>query len=136
MIDPANAARPGVFISHRGADAEPARKLAEELKRAGCPVWLDQWEILLGDSIVERINAGLENAKYVVVCYSESGVLSNWMSREWMSALSRQLEGEGIKLLPVRLSGGSPPAILRDIHYADLVRDWDRGLRDLLRAIR
>ena len=71
-----------------------------------------------------------------MVCYSEAGVLSNWMSREWMSALARQLEGHGIKLLPVRLSGGVPPAILADIRYADLVKDWARGIRDLLQAIR
>jgi len=125
-----------VFISHRGSDADLARKLAEEVKAAGHSVWLDEWEILTGDSVVERINAGLEDARYVVVCYSDQGVMSPWMSREWMSALARQLEGHGIKLLPVRLSGGSPPAILADIRYADLVKDWARGMQELLRAIR
>src|ERR1039458_792048 len=89
---------PGVFISHRTADADLARRLAEEIQRAGYPVWLDDWEILTGDSVVERINTGLENAKYVVVCYSEAGVLSHWMSREWMSALATQLESHGIKI--------------------------------------
>jgi hypothetical protein len=54
--------RPGVFISHRMADADLARRLAEEIQRAGYRVWLDEWEILIGDSVVERINAGLENA--------------------------------------------------------------------------
>ena len=97
---------------------------------------MDEWEILIGDSVVERINAGLEKAKYVVVCYSEAGVLSKWMSREWMASLARQLEGHDIKLLPARLSGGTPPAILADIRYADLVADWDRGIKDLLRAMR
>lgn len=32
--------RPGVFISHRTADADLARKLAEEIKRAG---YLKAW---------------------------------------------------------------------------------------------
>jgi hypothetical protein len=125
----------GVFVSHRGSDADLARRLAEEIRREGYNVWLDEWEILVGDSIVERINAGLENAKYVLVCYSDTGVLANWMSREWMSALARQLEGHDIRLLPVRLSGGTPPAILADIRYADLVNDWDRGIKELLRAM-
>lgn len=40
------------------------------------------------------------------------------------------------KLLPVRLTGGDPPAILADIKYADLVTSWTRGVADLLRAIR
>jgi len=53
-----------------------------------------------------------------------------------MSALARQLDGCHVKILPVLLTGGSPPAILADIKYADLVRDWDRGVKQLLRAIR
>jgi len=132
----ANPCPSGVFISHRMADAALAERLAEEIREAGHTVWLDNWEILVGDSVVERINAGLANAKYLVLCYSQSGVESNWISREWMSALARQLEGYGIKLLPARLSGGSPPAILADIRFADLVKDWDRGMKDLLKAIR
>ena len=97
---------------------------------------LDEWNIGLGDSIVERMDEGLAGATYVVVCYSSSGVTSPWMGREWMSALARQLNGHGVKLLPVRLTGGNPPAILADIKYADLVKDWPKGLSELLRAIK
>lgn len=124
-----------VFISHRGADTEKATRLAEEIRAAGFVVWLDEWEISIGDSIVQKMNEGLE-AAYLVLCYSESDVLSPWISREWMSALSRQLNGYGIKVLPVRLSGGQPPAILADVKYADLVKDWNKGVQDLLRAMK
>ena len=125
-----------VFISHRGSDAQEAERLANEVRSAGHQVWLDKWNISLGDSIVERMNEGLEGATYVVVCYSSAGVTSPWMSREWMSALARQLNGYGIKVLPVRLTGGDPPAILADLKYADLVSDWSQGVSELLRAMR
>jgi hypothetical protein len=125
-----------VFISHRGDDEAEAMRLALELRAAGHDVWLDSWKIDLGDSIIERINAGLEGASYVVVCYSSLGVTSPWMSREWMSTLARQLQGHGVQLLPVLLTGGQPPAILADLQYADLVRDWPRGVARLLRAVR
>ena len=82
------------------------------------------------------MNEGLEGAAYLVLCYSSDGVMAPWISREWMSALARQLDGCHVKILPVLLTGGSPPAILADIKYADLVRDWDRGVKQLLRAIR
>jgi hypothetical protein len=124
-----------VFISHRKADDREAERLAEALRAAGHQVWLDEWAINIGDSIVERINAGLEGATYVVVCYSSAGVTSAWMGREWMSALARQLNGHGVKVLPVQLTGGQPPAILADIKHADLVKDWSQGLTELLRAI-
>lgn len=90
-----------------------------------------------GTSIIGRIDQGLEQSQYVVVCYSGDGVGSPWMSREWMATLARQLSGHGVKILPARLTGAlAPPAILADIRYADLVADWDRGLAELLRAIR
>ena len=124
-----------IFLSHRKDDAVLAERLARELEAAGHQVWFDEWKIDIGDSIVERINQGLEGTAYLVLCYSSSG-LSPWVDREWMSTLARQLSGQPVKLLPVLLSGGSAPAILADIKYADLIKDWDQGVQALLRAIR
>lgn len=125
-----------LFVSHRGTDTAEAERLAKELQTQGHKVWLDAWDIGIGDSIVGRIDQGLTGASYLILCYSESGVLSPWMGREWMSALARQLDGKGVKVLPVRLTGGDPPSILADLRYADLVRDWGQGMAELLRAIR
>jgi hypothetical protein len=125
-----------VFISHRGIDKAAATRLAEAIRLAQHNVWLDEWEIQIGDSIIARINDGLEGANYVVVCYSDSGVSPPWMGREWQSALARQLQGHNVKLLPVRLTGGDPPAILADVRYADMTSDWEDGLNRLLKAIR
>jgi hypothetical protein len=125
-----------VFISHRKTDDLKAEELAKEISLAGHEVWLDVWDIDLGDSIVGKMNEGLGKADYVVVCYSESGVESTWMSREWMSALARQLEGLSVKLLPVILTGGTPPALLADVVYVDLSTDWFDGITRLLRSIK
>ena len=131
-----DAKMPNVFISHRRADAKKAERLATEIRAAGHEVWLDDWNINLGDSIVQRMNEGLQGATYVVICYSSSGVMSPWMSREWMSALARQMNGHGVKVLPVMLTGGDPPAILADLKYVDLVRGWSKAIGELLQAIR
>ncbi len=124
-----------VFISHRKADAEQAEKLGTEIRKAGHEVWFDEWKIDVGDSIVERVDEGLEGLNYLVLCYSEHG-MSPWVNREWMSVLARQLSGHKVKILPVLLTGGKPPAILADIKYADFTKDWSKGLSDLLRAIK
>ena len=125
---------PNVFISHRGADAILAEKLAVGVRAAGHKVWLDTWEVNVGDQIVERMNEGLTGSTYLVVCYSSSGI-APWMNIEWISALARQLNGEGVKVLPVRLSGKDAPAILAGTKYADLMRDWNHGMTELLAAI-
>jgi hypothetical protein len=125
-----------VFISHRGADAAEAERLAVEIRGAGHTVWLDEWELGVGDSIIAKIDEGLHGASYVVLCLSAHGVSAPWMSREWMSTLARQLEGHAVRLLPARLTGGDPPAIMADVKCADLVKDWAKGVAALLKAIR
>ena len=125
-----------VFVSHRGADVALATRLASDIGSRGHNVWLDEWEIGIGDSIIEEMNRGLTGMSYLVLCYSDSGSTSPWMGREWMSALARQMRGAGVKILPVRLSGGEAPAILADIKYADLVADWPAGVAALCQAIR
>lgn len=125
-----------VFVSHRTTDTAEATRLAGEISRAGHKVWIDAWELNIGDKIIERINDGLGDADYVVLCLSIDGVMSKWISQEWMSTLARQLNGEGVKLLPVRLTGGELPAIIADIKFADLVADWTNGVAELLLSIR
>ena len=124
-----------IFVSHRVGDAAEALRLAEDMRLAGHSVWLDEWEISIGDSIVERMEEGLQGSTYLVLCYSDAGVLSPWVSREWMSALARQLEGHDVQILPVMLTGNLAPAILADIYAADLRTDWNKGLTLLLRSI-
>jgi TIR domain len=124
-----------VFISHRSGDLGLARKLSAELKSHGHAVWLDDESIIPGDSIVKEVESGLMGAGYVILCLSSEG-LSDWVDREWMSTLARRLDGVNVKLLPVLLSGGKIPAILADIKYVDLVRDWGKGIDMLCTAIR
>lgn len=126
---------PSVFICHRKPDAKLAEKLASHIKNQGNQVWFDEWQIDIGDSIVEKIDKGLENTTYLVLCYSSVGQ-SDWTTREWQSTLARQLSGYNVKILPVLLSGKDIPAILADIKYADLVSNWEQGIKQLLEAIR
>lgn len=124
-----------LFISHRKSDSVKAEILAEELKKDGHQIWFDEWELSLGDSIIRGMNEGLENADFLIVCYSSSGVTSEWMGREWMSALARQLNKNSVKILPVILSSSVPPAILADIKYIDLTKDWNQGISELIKVI-
>lgn len=125
-----------VFVSHRGVDSALAERLGQDLGDAGHTVRLDVWELGVGDSIVQWMQDGLAGSRYVVLCYSAQDVLSPWIAREWQSTLARQLDGHLVRILPVKLSGGEPPAILYDIKWADLTADWDQGVAELLRAIR
>jgi hypothetical protein len=124
-----------VFLSHRKRDIAQVKRLAVTLREAGFDPWFDEWRLKPGDSIVGSINQALNDARFFILCYSDDGVDSPWTGREWMSTLSRQLEQHSVTLLPARL-GGSAPAILADLKAADLADDWDRGVSELLHAMR
>lgn len=123
------------FICHRGADHNEALCLAEELRERGHQVWVDTGETGVGDSVIRKLNEGLNDLQYLVLCYSASGLAGKWMNIEWMSTLHRQLSGVGVTALPVRRTGGEPPAILADTAYADLVTDWSSGVTALNAAM-
>jgi molybdopterin-guanine dinucleotide biosynthesis protein A len=125
-----------VFVSHRTQDLVSAQALADAMREDGHEVWLDVERIGLGDSIVAAIDRGLADATHLLLCCSGAGHDSPWMSREWMSTLARQLDGHGVRVLPVLLAGGSPPAILADIKYADLSGDFRSGIAEIKAALR
>ncbi len=60
---------PSVFLSHSSRDKIAVKRLATDLDARGVNVWLDEWEIKVGESIPMRIAEGVENADYIAVAY-------------------------------------------------------------------
>lgn len=111
-----------VFICHATEDKPSARRLATYLRQAGAEVWLDEWEIRVGDSIVERINAGLHGATHLLLLLSAESVGRPWVRREFSAAIMRQLSNNSVRVLPVLLDACEIPPLLSDIKYADCRR--------------
>jgi hypothetical protein len=78
----ASAGRRPVFICHSSDDKAFVRTLARDLKSAGIKVWLDHWELLPGDSLSEKIQAGLAGSSWLLVVVSKHSVKSRWVRRE------------------------------------------------------
>ena len=63
---------PIIFISHSSRDIDGPLRLAEDLKRIGLEVWLDEWEIGVGDRITQKIEKGLRGAAYIAVWLTQA----------------------------------------------------------------
>jgi len=124
-----------VFVCHATEDKPTARRIAAYMRQAGAEVWLDEWEINVGDSIVERINEGLSGATHMLLLLSATSVQKPWVRREFSSALMRQLSSHSVRVLPVLLESCEIPAILSDIRYADFRDNDDTAYKELSRAI-
>lgn len=59
-----------VFLSRSSKDKAVVRELAARLKRDGVRVWLDEEQIKPGDSILAKIEEGLEHSRVLVLCMS------------------------------------------------------------------
>jgi hypothetical protein len=109
--------RPNVhaFLCHASEDKPAARDLANALIKCGAEVWLDEWEIRVGDSIVQKIDGALGTVSHLIILLSNNSVDKPWVRKELSSALMRQLSQNAIKVLPVRLDDCTIPPILADI---------------------
>jgi hypothetical protein len=101
----------------------------------GFKAWMDEFEISVGDSIVERVSAGTSNASGLILFISSSSSNSRWVEREWSSTLMRKLSGFNVKILPCLIEEASIPALLSDVKYADFRDSYESGLEQLIRGL-
>ena len=124
-----------VFISYSHEDRDFADGLAMQLVQQGVRVWVDRWELAVGDSLTERIQAAIAGASALLVILSQASVASEWCRRELTAGLVRELEEKRVVVLPVVTDDCEIPLFLRDKLYADFRTDRDRGLKDVLTAL-
>lgn len=112
-----------IFMSHSSSDKPFVRKLADDLRKNGHYVWVDEAEIKVGDSLIEKIEEGIENTEYLGVVLSKNSVQSEWVKREVRIALTQEIHGKRVKVLPILIEKVDIPLFLCDKKYADFISD-------------
>jgi hypothetical protein len=102
------------FISHSSIDKPFVERLAGDLRtREGIDAWLDQWEILPGERIPQKLEEGLSNADIFVFVLSPESVNSQWVSYEkdaWLMA-----QADEVKTCKARVTSPQPPLDTRPL---------------------
>jgi hypothetical protein len=133
--DPAEV--PDFSISHASEDYETvARPLADELKAQGFRVWLDAFELRLGDSLRAKIDEGLRGSRFGVVILSPAFFSKRWPLQELNGLAAREMSGGRKVILPI--AHGMPHASVAQ--YSPLLADrlsasTDRGIPAIAREI-
>jgi hypothetical protein len=127
----------GVFICHSHADKPFARKLAVALAGNGFRVWIDEAEIRVGESLIGKIESGISGVTHLLVLLSKASVQSAWCREELRMALSRQIGGKGIRVLPLLLEDCDLPGFLQEKKYADLrdPKQFEASLREITASL-
>ncbi|MBU3129852.1 toll/interleukin-1 receptor domain-containing protein [Clostridium tagluense] len=68
-----------IFLSHNSEDKPFTRRLKEMLNDCGVKdVWIDEAEILIGDSLLQKIAEGVTDTTYFGIILSKNSIKSAW----------------------------------------------------------
>lgn len=129
-----------VFLSHSNADKEIVEPIGSWLSWMWLEIWLDNWSMTPGDSLIEKISDGIESSDKLVVFLSPNSVDSNWVKKEVATGLILELWEEkwlGEKfVIPVLLKTCKVPLMLREKIYANFTnKAFETWCKELLMGI-
>jgi tetratricopeptide (TPR) repeat protein len=130
-----------VFLSYAHADdAAWTKTLAENLRQDGFDVFFDQWDIAIGDVVIERLDDGLARATSGLIVCGLRTRESRWVAAEYAVLADRAIR-RGHRLIPVLVADVDLPPILASRMAADFRGsltgpDYRRRLDQLERALR
>src|SRR5687768_10326324 len=99
------------FLSHSSKDKKLVLEIARFLKDRG--VWLDLWDMEAGDSLSEKIEKGIDDAKNFVIILSKNSIESSWVKYELNMAIIKFLSNENYKIIAVRIDDVEVPLRLQ-----------------------
>jgi TIR domain len=124
-----------IFISYSHNDKAFVDRLATQLVRRNVNIWLDRWELSVGDSLLERIQEAVDGATALLVILSKASSASEWCKKELSAGLLRELEEKRIVVMPVMLEDCEVPVFARGKLFADFRKDFDLGLRAVIEGV-
>ncbi|MGM7446898.1 toll/interleukin-1 receptor domain-containing protein [Idiomarina sp. ST20R2A10] len=124
-----------IFISYSHEDKEFVDQLAVQLVHRNINIWLDRWELSIGESIIDKVQDAVDGASALLVILSKSSVVSEWCKKELSSGLLRELEEKRVVVMPVLLEDCDIPLFARGKLYADFRTNFDDGLKTVVEGI-
>lgn len=129
---------PRVFLSHASEDKDRfVLAFAKKLRANGIDAWVDRWEMLPGDSLVDKIfEEGIKRAQAVIVVLSTFSVNKPWVREELNASIVQRINGSS-KIIPIVLDDCEVPVSLQSTYWvriADLT-SYDSEFNQIVNAI-
>jgi hypothetical protein len=118
------------FLSRRGSVTEIAREVADVLSGIGYKVIVQDYDFLLGDSVIERMHEGVKKARDLIILFTRDYEQSPYCRKEFTSFEAQCLRDlEERHIIVLRCEDAPPEGLLADVIYQDLVGVEDREER-------
>src|SRR5437867_4102745 len=129
---------PKVFVSHASEDKDQfVLAFALKLRNNGVDAWVDRWEMLPGDSLVDRIfEQGIKNAQAIIVVISTNSIKKKFVREELNAALVKRIN-EASKLIPVIIDDCEIPESLKSTVWEKIrdLNNYDAEFERILLSI-
>ncbi len=129
---------PKVFLSHASEDkARFVNEFASRLRENGVDAWLDKWEMLPGDSLVDKIfEEGLKEAEAIVIVLSKNSVSKPWIREELNSSVVARIQ-KGTRIIPVVIDDCDVPEVLKATLWESIhdVLHYDDSFHRILASV-
>ena len=112
-----------IFLSHSKKDKEFVHLLNASFLAIEVKTFLDEKDILVGQSIPEGVYRGIDEATHLIYVISENSVNSKWVAEELNIAKMKEKMTEGFTILPVILDSVTLPTSITHIKYANF-KEW------------
>lgn len=120
-----------IFLSYSSKNEDFVRNLAADLNKLKHTIWLDKWEIRVGDSVITKIEGAIDEADFVAVVLSKNSTSSGWVEKEWQAKYWEEITKRKVMVLPLLLEDCTIPPLLRPKKYADFRSNYKTGLVEL-----
>jgi hypothetical protein len=143
------------YICYNSADLSWVQTLAEQLESEtidGNPdsrklrVFFDKWDIEAGQSLIDRMNQGMNAARHVITILSPQFLNADWPRFEWKNMVAQDPNNTRGVIIPIMLRNMSSDgkqridlcAPFRDLRYIDFQKhsEFKRCFIELVRRIR
>ena len=76
-------AKPDIFVSHSSRDRAAASQLSINLNLCAIDVWLDVWELEVGQSLTDEIAKAMEGSRFIAILITENYNTTVWTKTEY-----------------------------------------------------
>ncbi len=129
---------PKVFVCHASEDKERfVMHFATNLRNVGIDAWLDKWEMLLGDSLVDKIfEEGLKQAQALIVVISKNSIKKKWVKEEINESFVNKVT-KGTKIIPIVLDNADVPEALKSTEWEKIedLDNYDQSFNNIMDSI-
>ncbi len=111
--------KPRLFLCHSSKDKKFVRQLATDLNELDVLVWLDEWELQVGDSLHGCIGTAIDKSANIAVILSPNSIKSKWCQKELQAALAKEDRAKKNIVIPILVRKVKLPIFLADKIYLD-----------------